>query len=326
MIIKPRQRNSRYSAAVNMWFYMVLLTALILLYRWYRQSQILQNLSDKYVLITGCDSGFGNLAAKQLDRRGLRVLAACMTEKGAEDLKKETSSRLQTVILDVTDSQSVRSAAKWVTNVVGHAGLWGLINNAGLGFPMSPNEWQTKESFAKVLNVNLLGTIDVTLNLLPLIRRSRGRIVNVSSIAGRLSVVGGGYSISKHGLEAFSDSLRREMHYFDVKVSVIEPGPFRTSMFTYEPHKKSLEQVWNNQPAEIKESYGEHYYQQYTIMLKKLTESGSTKIHMVSDCMEHAITAVYPWTRYSPGWVCKFFFLPISYFPTVISDYVFSLN
>ncbi|CAH2254874.1 retinol dehydrogenase 7-like, partial [Pelobates cultripes] len=86
---------------------------------WHRQSQVLQNLTDKYVFITGCDSGFGNLLAKQLERRGMLVLAACMTEKGSEELKKETSRRLQTVILDVTDSQSVSSVAKWVTHTVG---------------------------------------------------------------------------------------------------------------------------------------------------------------------------------------------------------------
>ncbi|MEE6471630.1 hypothetical protein FKM82_009321 [Ascaphus truei] len=68
-----------------MWLPLLVLLALIFLYRWHRQRQILQNLSDKYVLITGCDTGFGNLLAKQLDRRGLRVLAACLTEKGAED-------------------------------------------------------------------------------------------------------------------------------------------------------------------------------------------------------------------------------------------------
>ncbi|MEE6520177.1 hypothetical protein FKM82_017989, partial [Ascaphus truei] len=244
-----------------MWLPLLVLLALIFLYRWHRQRQTLQNLSDKYVLITGCDTGFGNLLAKQLDRRGLHVLATCLTEKGAEDLKKETSSRLQTVILDVTDSQSVSSAAKWVTSTVGDAGLWGLVNNAGLAIAVCPNEWQKKEDFAKVLDVNLLGMIDVTLNLLHLIRKAQGRIVNVSSIAGRLSIAGGGYCISKYGVEAFSDSLRRELCDFGVKVSIIEPGAFRTSMAVSKPHKKYMKWLWENLPAEVKKDYGEQYYQ-----------------------------------------------------------------
>ncbi|CAH2224395.1 retinol dehydrogenase 3-like [Pelobates cultripes] len=107
-----------------MWLPLLLLVlVLILLYRWHRQSQILQNISDKYVLITGCDTGFGNLLAKQLDQLGLLVLAACLTEKGAEGLKKETSTRVQTVILDVSDNQSVSSAAEWTTRIVGDSGI-----------------------------------------------------------------------------------------------------------------------------------------------------------------------------------------------------------
>ncbi|KAM4701148.1 retinol dehydrogenase 7-like [Discoglossus pictus] len=301
---------------------LLLLLALILLYRWYRQSQILQNLSDKYVLITGCDSGFGNRAAKQLDRCGLRVLAACLTEIGAEDLKKETSSRLQTVILDLTDSQSVKSATQWVTSIVGDTGLWGLVNNAGYGIGLAPNEWQRKEDFVKVINVNLLGTIDLTLNVLPLIRRARGRIVNVSSVGGRLTFSGGGYCISKYGVEAFSDSLRREMSAFGVKVSIIEPGAFKTPMAHPAGHLKNLERLWSNLPEEVKESYGETYYQEYSKSLNGLLGSGTTKIHLVSDCMEHALTAVYPWTRYSPGWDSKLYFLPVSYMPTFMSDYL----
>lgn len=78
----------------------------------------MENVTNKYVFITGCDSGFGNLLAKQLDRRGMKVLAACLTEAGVENLKKETSNRIQTVILDVTDSQNVGSAAKWVSSIV----------------------------------------------------------------------------------------------------------------------------------------------------------------------------------------------------------------
>uniref|UniRef100_A0A8C5MBZ2 Uncharacterized protein n=1 Tax=Leptobrachium leishanense TaxID=445787 RepID=A0A8C5MBZ2_9ANUR len=442
---------------------LVIVLALLLLYRWHRQSQILQTLSDKYVLITGCDTGFGNLLARQLDRRGMWVLAACLTEKGAVDLKKRTSSRLQTVILDVADSQSVSSAAKWIAHIVEDKGLWGLVNNAGITNPAAPNEWLTVEDFAKVLNVNLLGTINVTLSLLSLIKKSRGRIVNVSSVMGRLAFAGGGYTISKHGIEAFSDSLRRElrpfgvhvsiiepgsyktpatdqqstlqsintvwnraqksvqdsygqqyflnwlwglvnnvgcghgmcpnewqrkedfakvldvnllgmidvtlnmlpiirksqgrivnvssafgrlagvsggyclskygveafsdnlrreMRDFGVKVSIIEPGAFKTPASVYEVHLKSLMHFWEKVPSEVKETYGEEYFQQYAENLKLLLSTCSPKLHRVTDAIEHALTAVYPWTRYSPGWDCKLFYLPVSYLPTVISDYV----
>ncbi|XP_063808537.1 retinol dehydrogenase 7-like isoform X2 [Pseudophryne corroboree] len=306
-----------------MWLPVLVVLALILLYRWYRQSQILENLSDKYVFITGCDSGFGNLLAKQLDRRGMKVLAACLTEKGAENLKKETSSRLQTVMLDVTDSKSVSSAANWVSITVGNAGLWGVVNNAGFSFALAPNEWQKVEDFSKVLNVNLLGMINVTLHLLQLVRKARGRIVNVSSAAGRLSIIGGGYCPSKYGVEAFTDSLRREMRDFGVKVSIVEPGGFLTMMTnSIDGHGNNLRRLWENLSTEVKDSYGQRYYDQYMKLLQSLIATASPRVHMVSDCMEHAVTAVYPWTRYSPGWDCKLYYLPMSYLPTVISDYV----
>ncbi|XP_053564144.1 retinol dehydrogenase 7 [Bombina bombina] len=305
-----------------MWL-LLLVVLTLLLYRWYRQSQILENLSDKYVLITGCDSGFGNLAAKQLDRRGLKVLAACLTEKGAEELKKETSSRLQTVILDVTDSQRVKSVAKWVAEIVGDKGLWGLLNNAGTGMPGAPNEWWKKDDFTRVLNVNLLGPVDVTLNILPLIRKAQGRIVNVSSIVGRVTICGGGYCISKYGVEAFSDSLRRELKPFGVKVSIIEPGYFQTQLNDLQRMKNDLKNIWTNVSEEVHQSYGRQYFEDYVADMEKTFLSlSNTDLTPVTNCMVHALTAVNPYTRYSAGWDAKLFFIPISYVPTFLADYL----
>ncbi|XP_073432971.1 retinol dehydrogenase 7-like [Dendrobates tinctorius] len=312
-------------ASPIMWLLLLVVFVLIFLYRWHRQSLILENLSDKYVFITGCDTGFGNLLAKQLDKRGMKVLAACLTNEGAENLKKETSSRLQAIILDVTDSKSVSAAAEKVAATVGSNGLWGLVNNAGYGFAMGPNEWQKKEDFLKVLNVNLIGMVDVTLHLLPLLRKAKGRIVNVSSIMGRLSYVGGGYCLSKFGVQAFSDSLRRELCDFGVKVSIVEPGGFQTMMvLSTDGHVNNLKRLWGNLPTEIKEDYGKQYYEQYENRLKSLLKTGSPKLYKVTNCMEHALTAVHPWTRYSAGWDAKLFYIPVSYLPTVLSDYLLS--
>ncbi|KAM8974891.1 retinol dehydrogenase 7-like isoform 2-T2 [Pelodytes ibericus] len=305
-----------------MWLLLLVILALLLLYRWHRQSQILQNLSDKYVFITGCDTGFGNILAKQLDRRGLQVLAACLTKNGAEGLKKETSSRLQTVILDITDSQSVSSATEWTNRIVGQSGLWGLVNNAGIAVPFAPHGWLKKDDYTNVLNVNLLGMIDVTLQLLPLVKRAQGRIVNVASVLGRVSLLGGAYSISKYGVEAFSDSLRREIGDFGVKVSIIEPGGFRTLISTV---FEDIKRMWKTLPAEIKRSYGEQYYQKTWKNLEIVAQKGSVEFYRVTDCMEHALTACHPWTRYSAGWDAKLGLIPLSYLPTFITDYVISL-
>lgn len=301
----------------------VLLVMIVFLYRLHRLGLILDNLSDKFVLITGCDSGFGKQLARQLDRRGMRVLATCLTQKGAEDLKKEASSRLQTVILDISNTQSVSSVATWVSDVVGGNGLWGLVNNAGTGMPGAPNEWLTKEDFERVINVNLLGPIDVTLRLLPLIRKSKGRIVNMSSIVGRVTICGGGYCISKFGVEAFSDSVRRELRPFGVKVSIIEPGYFKTGLNDMQYMKNILSNIWKNLHPEIHYSYGENYFKHYVADMEKTFSSlCNTDLTPVTNCMEHALTAVYPKTRYSAGWDAKLFFIPLSYVPTVLFDYL----
>uniref|UniRef100_A0A8C8RPG5 Retinol dehydrogenase 16 n=1 Tax=Pelusios castaneus TaxID=367368 RepID=A0A8C8RPG5_9SAUR len=305
-----------------MWLYLAALLGLYYLRRWYRERQTVDNLQDKYVLITGCDSGFGNLLARQLDVRGLRVLAACLTEKGAEQLRKATSERLQTVILDVTSTDSIAAATAWVKTQVGDRGLWGLVNNAGISIPAAPNEWLTKADFVKVLDVNLIGLIEVTLSVLPLVKQARGRIVSMSSVMGRLSVFGGGYCPSKYGVEAFSDSLRLEMLPFGVKVCMIEPGYFRTTITNPQLIAENITRKWEQLPEETKASYGENYFQTYIKATYDLPKSCSSNLSLVTDCMEHGLTAHHPRTRYSAGWDAKLVFIPLSYLPTALADFV----
>ncbi|NXO97486.1 RDH16 dehydrogenase, partial [Certhia brachydactyla] len=308
-----------------MWLYVVaVLLGLFLLRRWHRERQTVPRLSEKHVLITGCDSGFGNLLARQLDARGLRVLAACLTEAGAKQLRAATSNRLQTVLLDVTCSKSIADVTAWVREHVGDQGLWGLVNNAGIAIPTAPNEWLTKEDFVKVLNVNLVGLVEVTLSLLPLVRRARGRVVNVASVMGRVSFFGGGYCPSKYGVEAFSDSLRLEMRNFGVKVCVIEPGYFKTMITNVENLEKNFHSSWEKLPEEIKASYGENYLRQFVGMLKVLQRGYNSDLSLVTNCMEHALTSLHPRTRYSAGWDAKLLYLPISYLPSALTDALFT--
>ncbi|ETE57411.1 17-beta-hydroxysteroid dehydrogenase type 6, partial [Ophiophagus hannah] len=95
-----------------MWLFLAALVGLWLLCRWYLERQKVENLTEKYVFITGCDSGFGNQLARQLDVRGLRVLASCLTPEGAEQLEKVTSDRLKTTLLDVTNTENVAASTE----------------------------------------------------------------------------------------------------------------------------------------------------------------------------------------------------------------------
>nr|XP_060620166.1 retinol dehydrogenase 7-like [Anolis sagrei ordinatus] len=302
-----------------MWLYLAALLGFYFLRRWYRERQTVDKLTEKYVFITGCDSGFGNQLARQLDARGMRVLAACFTQKGAEVLERATSERLKTTILDVTSTESIAAATEWVKGCTDKKGLWGLVNNAGLLYPIGPNEWMTKADFAKVLEVNLLGPIDVTLHLLPLVRKAQGRVVNVSSVAGRFAYCGGGYSPSKFGLEAFSDTLRRDLRPFGVSVSIIEPSGFNTKI--NEDASGSFSNVWSKLPAEIRELYGEKYFRNiFKTFLGAKWEKKN--LSLVTDCMEHALTSCYPRSRYAVGWDAKLIYIPLSYLPASIADYI----
>lgn len=105
-----------------MLLYLLGLVALRLVWRWYRERARVDNMEQKYVYITGCDSGFGNRLAKLLDQLGFHVIAGCYTEKGEDELKKSASDRLVTVHLDVSDSASVSKAAEFIKTLVGQKG------------------------------------------------------------------------------------------------------------------------------------------------------------------------------------------------------------
>lgn len=114
-----------FCLADNMWLYILgLVCPLWFVHRWYKESKRVPNIDEKYVYITGCDTGFGNLLARHLDQMGYRVIAGCYTEKGEDELKKSASDRLSAVQLDVSDSASVTRAAAFVRTLVGEKGEW----------------------------------------------------------------------------------------------------------------------------------------------------------------------------------------------------------
>ncbi|KAM8934074.1 dehydrogenase/reductase SDR family member 9 [Pelodytes ibericus] len=309
--------------------FLYLLCCAIVLYIWWRTRDgfKISNIEDKYILITGCDTGFGNLAARTFDERGFQVLATCYTEAGAVQLNDETSERLKSIHLDVTDPDNVKRVGLWAKEIVGDRGLWGLINNAGIMGTLAPMDWLTLEDIREPIEVNLIGLIHVTLTMLPLIKKAKGRIVNISSVGGRVAASGGGYFSSKYGVEGFNDSLRRDMKAFGVKVLCIEPGLFKTPL---SDAKKVLEQriqIWNTLPQEIKEEYGDNYIAIDAEKKQKLNQRIlNSDLSIVVQCMEHALTSEHPRTRYTAGTDAAFLWIPMSYMPTFIQDLVILKN
>ncbi|XP_014797080.1 PREDICTED: 11-cis retinol dehydrogenase-like, partial [Calidris pugnax] len=160
--------------------------------------------------------------------------------------------------LQVQAAQFAKQTGQWITMVenfnqalkVGR--LFGLVNNAGVANPIGPTEWMGLEDYRRVMAVNAFGAIEVTLQFLPLLKRARGRVVNTSSVLGRLSANGGGYCISKYCVEAFSDSPRRDMYHFGVSVSIVEPGFFKTAVTDLGGIEGSLRLLWDRLPPETR--------------------------------------------------------------------------
>ncbi|NXC50090.1 RDH7 dehydrogenase, partial [Penelope pileata] len=238
----------------------VLASILSLVIYWLiRDSRRVSNQSGKYVFITGCDTRLGNALAKWLDKRGFCIIAACITEKEARELQSCSSPSLKTVSLDLADSSSISRAVVFVTEETAGKGLFGLVSNAEETTLVAPTDWLRIDDFHSVLDVNLLGLIEITLKLLPLLKKAEGRVVNLINAEGLMAFVGGSYSLSKWGKEAFSDILRREIQHFGVKVSIVEHSFFNAEVNS-DIMESNLLRLWNRLTPEIRNSYGEKYF------------------------------------------------------------------
>jgi NAD(P)-dependent dehydrogenase (short-subunit alcohol dehydrogenase family) len=177
------------------------------------------------VLITGCSTGIGRAAAERLGRAGMTVYASARRPESIEDLK---SAGCRTLALDVTDEDSMRAAVEEVERTEGVIGA--LVNNAGYS-QSGAVETVPLEDVRRQFETNVFGLLRMSQLVLPGMRREgRGRIVNISSMGGKLTFPGGGiYHATKHAVEAISDALRFEVRGFGVDVVVVEPGLIRTS-------------------------------------------------------------------------------------------------
>jgi len=249
------------------------------------------------VVVTGTSTGIGEACARYLDRMGFQVFATVRSQSDGDRISRAASTRLVYVILDVTEIDSITEALKRVEKATDGRGLDGLVNNAGLVVG-GPLELLPIERLRMQLEVNVIGQIAVTQAFLPLIRRATGRIVNISSISGRVAApMIGAYAISKFAFEAFSDSLRRELSAWGIKVSVIEPGAISTPIW-----QKSIsraDKVLQTMPERAKQLYGKRIEQARDNAVKM--SNGAIPAIDVAKVVHRALTASRPRTRYVVG-------------------------
>lgn len=203
-------------------------------------------------LITGASTGIGLASVEVLAGRGWRVFAGVRREEDAQRLAAIPG--VTGLILDVTKPEQIATTVEAIRAQVGTDGLQGLVNNAGVAVS-GPLEFLPIAELRRQMDVNFLGQVELTQACLPLLRAGRGRVINISSIGGRIvAPLLTPYSASKFALEAFSDGLRRELAPWKLPVVVIQAGSIDTPIW-----KKSLDVAGGMRdglPAQARSLYG----------------------------------------------------------------------
>ena len=243
------------------------------------------------VLVTGASSGIGEATALHLKELGFDPVGAVRKDADAERLQ---SQGLRTVRLDVTDAESIAAARA----ALGDAPLAGLVNNAGVAVA-SPLEFLPVDQLRHQLEINLIGQVAVTQQFLPALRAARGRIVNVSSIGGRVALpLMGAYNASKFALEAVSDSLRRELLPHGVDVIVIEPGGVKTPI--WRKGNETADEIQAGLPPQAEQLYGQ-VVEALRRESAQIAQKSGIEPREVAEVIGKALSADKPRTRYLVG-------------------------
>ena len=245
---------------------------------------------SKAVLITGCSTGIGRATAEHLAQKGWPVYATARRPESIADLSDKGCTTLP---LDVTDEGSMRAAVDHVRRESGAVGV--LINNAGYGLEGAA-EVTPMEQVRRQFETNVFGLFRLCQLVLPGMREQRwGRIVNISSVGGKMTLPGGAYyHASKHAVEAFSDALRFETAGFGVRVIVVEPGLIKTEFAnTVNAH---VEREAAGPYADFNEAVAKMVATAYDGVMGKI--GGAVGPEAVAEVIERAITRDRPRTRY----------------------------
>jgi NAD(P)-dependent dehydrogenase (short-subunit alcohol dehydrogenase family) len=275
----------------------------------------------KYVLISGCDSGFGNTLAIELDQQGFNVLAGVYSVDSKAVLVNQLSTRATVFLLDITRQQDIDSAYEMIKGKT--STLHALVNNAGISSG-GHIDWITTDSMRQMMDINFFGHVAMTKTFLPLLIAKRdSRVVNITSVAGFICPPSGSvYCASKYALESFSDCLRREMFVWGLHVSIIEPGIMRTPII--QKHTQNVREVAMQLTSDVRERWGEEFFTNYSEKLKNniLVKWAEDPIKVVR-ALQHAVISTAPCIRYRPGWQSKFVYFPLSVIPAWLTDFYF---
>jgi short-subunit dehydrogenase len=266
------------------------------------------------ILITGATAGIGRTTALALAKAGHRVFAAGRRKAQLDSLEKEAAGlKLEGIVMDVTKAESIAEAKKTIDERTGGYGLDALVNNAGFGM-LGPLEDLGDDRLRAQFETNVFGLMSVTRAFLPQMRdRGFGRIVNVSSMGGRMTFpLMGAYNATKYAVESLSDALRNEVHAFGIGVSLVEPGYIRTEFADVAMSK--IEVTPGSAFAPLMNKAGE--------VLEMFEKTGVGPEH-VSRAIRKAIESRRPSARYVAPWRTYMALWLITLLPTSWVDAAF---
>jgi NAD(P)-dependent dehydrogenase (short-subunit alcohol dehydrogenase family) len=247
------------------------------------------------VLVTGTGKGIGTAVTERLVELGYTVYAGVRQQADA-DRWRTHSERVRPVLLDVTDATSIATATDVIRNTLRPQSLIGVVNNAGIAVA-GPLEFLPIPELRRQLEVNVIGQIAVTQAVLPMLRESRGRVINIGSIAGRSALpLTGAYAASKFAMEALTDSLRVELMPWGINVSIIEPGVIATPI--WDTSLQHADEILQKLPRTAIDYYGELIA---AVRRRAKRGVGGLPPRVVADAVVHALTAKRPRTRYLIG-------------------------
>ena len=247
------------------------------------------------VVITGASTGIGLSAAKVLIDKGFRVFGSVRKQADAERLSKELGANFVPLLFDVTDEAAVLAAARQVRETLRGQRLAGLVNNAGIAVA-GPSLEIPLDDYRRQMDINVMGPIIVTRAFAPLLgtdtdlKGPPGRIVMISSAAGKNgNPLTAPYSMSKHALEAFSESLRRELLLFGIDVIIIGPAAVKTPI--WDKAKDVDVSIYSNSP----------YYKALQTMRTYMLQLGETglPVEKLGELVHRVLTIPSPKVRYA---------------------------
>lgn len=264
----------------------------------------IQPTSDLAVLITGCDTGLGLATAERLNQRGFFIFACCLSLESEGAVRLSVLENVHVIKCDVTSDDDIARVKTEVTSILGYSTkcLHGIVNNAGVSI-LGMIEWTNNINLLiQTMNVNLFGTVRVTKAFLPLIRSSKGRIVNMSSVACRdVALACTDYSLSKAGVTKFSECLDMEVSSFGVKVITIEPFFFKSIMTDSAASIKNLTKLFEECDDQIKEAYSDLFDK--VMEQARLSERFHTSSpEKATKAIDEALTSSDPNSFYRPGY------------------------